>query len=113
MKAFLKWHSSLIIAALTLILAADPILASAIEPVKTNQRTKQTESSLGNSQIAEQSNKSEGKHNLVGKILNGVDNQQQSLSDKIVSFSETIDTFFINDDLERRINYSHIQLGYR
>jgi len=50
---------------------------------------------------------------LLDNLLKEVNDQLQSLSEKIVGFTEEIDTFFINDDQEKRINYTHIQLGYR
>ncbi|NOR51628.1 MAG: hypothetical protein GQ470_03325 [Gammaproteobacteria bacterium] len=50
---------------------------------------------------------------FIGAILDGVDQQHESLSEYVVGFSETIDTFFVSDDQERQLNYSHLQLGYR
>jgi len=53
------------------------------------------------------------KSGLFSSILDEVDRQQKSLSEQVITFTEQIDTFFVDDENERQLNYSHIQLGYR
>jgi len=50
---------------------------------------------------------------LMGLILNTIDDQQASLSRSVIGFSENVDRYFINTEQDSRLNFSHIQLGYR
>ena len=96
------WRFRLFIVTFTFIMAATPALANAEEPESTETTLDLPPLQKNNTGIA-----------LLDDILNEVDLQHQTLSEQIVDFTEEIDTYFISDDQERRINYSHIQLGYR
>ena len=104
-------HILFSILAFTIIIAVKPIIVHAEETVssETNQNTR-TSAPFSS---YPQSRDTYSQPNFFDNILNEVDYQHKSLSEQLVEFTEQIDTFFISDDQERRINYSHIQLGYR
>ncbi|MDX8387973.1 MAG: hypothetical protein R8M46_05500 [Ghiorsea sp.] len=105
-------HFKLIIATFTFIMAMNPLLTSAMEP-EPIQNIQSSGPLINAPTVGHQSQDSYAKRGFVDDLLNEVDYQQQSLSTHLIDFTETIDTFFISDDVESRINYSYIQLGYR
>jgi len=86
--------------------------AEEVQP-QTLQNSQPTKSTTENPQIEKQQRESYAEVGLVDQMLSIVDEQHKTLSEQLVGFTETIDTFFISDDQEERINYTHIQLGYR
>ena len=109
-----SWHFSFILTACILFITANPALVIAEEPLaQPHQSTLPTEPYSEITPLTEQPLDTYAETDFLDEILNEIDHQHQSLSEEIVEFTDEIDTFFISDDQEKRINYSHIQLGYR
>ncbi len=116
-----EWQLRFITVVWVFIIAVHPAPVSALEPVSEfDEPSESAPAIVEKSRLEEQTQEDDSKRDLVdgilygaGEVLKGVERHHQTLSDQIVGFTEKIDTFFISDDQERRINYSHIQLGYR
>jgi hypothetical protein len=100
--------------ALFIIIAMHSVAVDAeeLEP-QVNQQSKPSPSTPNDPQIENLQHESYAEVGIIDQMLNVVDDQHQVLSEQLVGFTEKIDTFFISDDQEERINYTHIQLGYR